>query len=251
MTGTGIPTNEARLFARQSKRLSFYAHPTFLADMALSVSCTSFISLPRDVLKSHLFAQLDRGSQLVCLQVCRLFRSCITGRCASEPALPVLVAQAGHLALMQRMAARVEVPALQALAVGAASGGQILVLEWLRGHSTSRDMQWSAVCAAAAEAGKPSVLDWLERNGFFDRADERLAPAAARGGHLPVLQWLRDRGAAIYGGTSIVLARCGNKELLRWYRNNGGFLDEHVYDAAVAAGHVHLAAWLLDQNRPL
>jgi hypothetical protein len=84
------------------------------------------------------------------------------------------------------------------------------------------------VCAAAAEGGWLDVLQWL-------RADEcnwdaSTCQSAAMGGHLHVLQWARANGCEWDEETCRYAAAGGHVETLQWAQANGCPWDEDVYE---------------------
>ena len=79
---------------------------------------------------------------------------------------------------------------------------------------------WSDnLCRAAAGGGHLEVLKYLRENGC--RWDERTCHAAARGGHLEVLKYLHERGCPWDEMTCWHAAWGGHLEMLKYARANG------------------------------
>lgn len=72
----------------------------------------------------------------------------------------------------------------------AADNGHIHVLAWL--HSIGAD--FSNVMCAAARAGRIEVLEWTQKETCLRPHDWIYTEAAAEGGHLDALKWLREIG---------------------------------------------------------
>jgi len=76
-------------------------------------------------------------------------------------------------------------------------------------------------CAAAAMGGQIRVLKWLRERDCPMYRNEWTCYRAARGGHLEVLQWLREEGCPWDSDTCKEAAANGNFEVLRWAIENG------------------------------
>eukprot|EP00588_Corethron_pennatum_P016774 CAMPEP_0194310216 /NCGR_PEP_ID=MMETSP0171-20130528/7142_1 /TAXON_ID=218684 /ORGANISM="Corethron pennatum, Strain L29A3" /LENGTH=270 /DNA_ID=CAMNT_0039063719 /DNA_START=158 /DNA_END=970 /DNA_ORIENTATION=+ len=87
--------------------------------------------------------------------------------------------------------------------------------------------------------------DWVERGGVFD---ELTCRAAAMGGQLRVLQWLRQRGCPWNSLTCGEAARYGHLEVLRWARGAGCPWDEDTCYYAARGGHVEVLRWALEHG---
>lgn len=68
--------------------------------------------------------------------------------------------------------------------------------------------------------------------------------AAAAGGQLEMLQYLRGEGCPWDIYTCIASARCGNLEVLRYAHEGGCPWPIRICDAAAGAGHVHILGYL-------
>ncbi|KAG2448030.1 hypothetical protein HYH02_007057 [Chlamydomonas schloesseri] len=123
----------------------------------------------------------------------------------------------------------------------------------------------SAAMAAAAAVGDLAACDALMQAGCC--WGDEVATAAAEGGHVPVLDWLRQQGFDFWGHTAMkrqflqrsyemyaapraVACRAGHAHVLAWFDTHDVFCepaDAHCQvQAAAEGGHVELALRLLD-----
>jgi hypothetical protein len=103
--------------------------------------------------------------------------------------------------------------------------------------------------AKAIELGCLSALQRLQRGGRLSR-QERLCEAAAKGGHLEVLQWLRADGCLWNKYTCWEAAKCGHLEVLQWAHANGCLWDWHTCANATGGGHLEVLQWLRANGCP-
>ena len=94
----------------------------------------------------------------------------------------------------------------------------------------------------AAELGCLSAVQRLQRGGRLSR-EEYLCQAAARSGHLEVLQWLRTNGCPWDSYTCMRAAQGGHLEVLQWARTNGCPWDELACMFAALGGHLEALQW--------
>jgi hypothetical protein len=126
----------------------------------------------------------------------------------------------------------------------AAHGGQLSTLQWLCEHGYQLDK--SAV-NGAAEGGNTGVLAWLWERGC--RSDESACEAAALCGRLDALIFLHEHGCPL--GSSIrYAARGGHIPVLVWLRQNGVPWAPRTFDAAAKGGRISALAWLLEHGCP-
>jgi hypothetical protein len=104
------------------------------------------------------------------------------------------------------------------------------------------------VWAAAARGGHLPVLEWLRSQAC--PWDESACSAAAEGGQLAALQWLRRWGAPWDFLTCEEAAGAGHLEVLRWAHAQGCPLSEHVRWLALRGEHVHVLRWAADVGCP-
>lgn len=82
----------------------------------------------------------------------------------------------------------------------------------------------------AAQYNRRDVLEWLYTDlAHLYTMDARAAWAAARNGHLELLQWMRARGCPWDYEAGIAAAQMNNVHVLRWMAANGG----HIFHRSV------------------
>ncbi len=94
-----------------------------------------------------------------------------------------------------------------------------------------------------------SAVQRLQRGGRLSR-QERLCEAAAKGGHLEVLQWLRANGCLWNKYTCWEAAKCGHLEVLQWAHANGCLWDWDTCANATGGGHLEVLQWLRANGCP-
>ena len=100
------------------------------------------------------------------------------------------------------------------------------------------------LCTAAAYGGQLEVLKWLRENSYPWNAGT--CAFAAWGGHLGVLQWARAKGCPWDAKTCTGAAGEGHLEVLQWARENGcPWNADTCASSASNNGHKKLQAWIL------
>ena len=97
------------------------------------------------------------------------------------------------------------------------------------------------LCVAAARSGHLEVLQWLRTNGC--PWDSYTCMRAAQGGHLEVLQWARTNGCPWDELACMFAALGGHLEALQWSRANGCPWDGRTIDLARANGYHDVVIW--------
>ena len=119
---------------------------------------------------------------------------------------------------------------------------------------------------AAAFGGHVDIMDWLLKTRIDPNPKTRklttrepVSPdygsplpvaAAAEGGSLRALQWLRNRGFAWSALACEVAAKEGHVDVLEWCIEHGCPLSSDVSSAAASGGHIHVLRLLLDKGCP-
>ena len=114
---------------------------------------------------------------------------------------------------------------------------------------------------AACRHGHLDVVDWLVGSGCpWQEKNEHDQPhvggkacqAAAKGGHLHVLQFLRSQhmNAKWNRNTPMGAAEHGHLEVLRWAIENHCPVDAYTYHDAAMYGHVHILEYLHTTHVP-
>ncbi|QDZ18969.1 Rpc34 subunit of RNA polymerase [Chloropicon primus] len=136
-------------------------------------------------------------------------------------------------------------------ATGAAAGGHIELLEWLRSEGCGFHER---TCAAAAEGGHLDVLQWARSQDPPCPWDAGTCRRAAMGGHLDVLQWARsqDPPCPWDAGTCFGAAGGGHLDILQWARSQDPPCPWGATTCALAAegGHLDVLQWARSQDPP-
>jgi len=132
-------------------------------------------------------------------------------------------------------------------AVGAAAGGHVHILQWMR--TCTPPWPWNGTTFAnAAHRGHWGVLRWLQTQGC--PLHKRVCAAAAAGGHLEILQWLRQQNCPWDGEVYVVAAKNGHLKVMQWAREYGCPWDAAAYSEAVRGGYLPIVQWLRQQGCP-
>ena len=94
------------------------------------------------------------------------------------------------------------------------------------------------LCTAAAYGGQLEVLKWLRENSY--PWDEMTCACAASGGYLKMLQWARANGCPWDERTFLGAAYGGHLKVLQWARANGCPWDAETCAHAAADGGITL-----------
>lgn len=103
--------------------------------------------------------------------------------------------------------------------------------------------------AFAARGGHLEMVQWMREQGSRWRA--HTCRYAARGGHLPVLQWLRAQGCPWDASTCASAALGGHLELLMWAREHQCPWNAQTCRWAAEHGHLDTLKWSMEQGCPL
>jgi hypothetical protein len=159
------------------------------------------------------------------------------------PCLCPYAASGGHLALLQTLHAE-GCPLPSAFAYELAAGrGHLEVLQWLRAKGCPWELD--RVYLAAANEGRVAVLRWLRANNVIEHSDvqrDRWALHAARYGNREMLAWLRDEGGGFQWSPKLCAAAAAGGRLatLKWLRANGCPWLKDTCGMAVGNGHLRV-----------
>jgi len=140
----------------------------------------------------------------------------------------------------------------------AAAAGDLSVVVYACEMHAPRDQK---AVYAACRHGHLDVVDWLVGSGCpWKEKNEDDQPhvggmacaAAAKGGHLHVLQFLRSQhmNAKWNRNTPMKAAERGHLEVLRWAIENRCPVDAYTYHGAAMYGHVHILEYLHTTHAP-
>ena len=100
------------------------------------------------------------------------------------------------------------------------------------------------LCKAAAYGGQLEVLKWLRENSY--PWDEMTCACAASGGYLKMLQWARANGCPWDERTCSLAAGGGHFEMLQWARANGCSWNERAMISTAQEGHETVVRALIE-----
>ena len=109
-----------------------------------------------------------------------------------------------------------------------------------------------AMCVAAASGGHLNVLVWLRENRVDPLSRPGTPQSAALNGRIETLEWLRDNGVTLTSDLCPFAARGGHIETLEWLLNNGcPPTISACCEEAAGRGHVEVLKWLRERACPL
>jgi hypothetical protein len=145
-------------------------------------------------------------------------------------------------------------PHTEIVAVKAARGSHLEVLEWLRDKTGA----WTAaVCESAASAGHVHVLEWLRSRKPPCPWGGGSCIDAAKNGHLGALQWLQAQvppcPSPIFPSFMfLATVMAGHLNVFQYLHSQNPF-DNTVSHCAIAAehGHLEMLQWMRAQDPPI
>lgn len=171
-----------------------------------------------------------------------------------ETKLCTVAAKGGALSTVMFMHAKSQVSAYKPsvdwdeVCDGAASCGQLEVLAHLEDAGVMCITDRS--CRAAARGGHVRILDWMLKRNKSKIVSASTVHAAAAGGQLDCLKWLRALGAPWARETAKMAAVGGHFELLRWARSKGCPWDEDTPAFCAQHGHLDMLQWAVTNGCP-
>lgn len=128
----------------------------------------------------------------------------------------------------------------------AAAAGSLESLEFLRRHGCP----FGQASFSAASTGQIKVLEWLRRQGLL-RVEPMTCAAAATGGELECLEYLKSASFPFDRNATLMAVRNGQLNSLEWLLSNGKLeLDVHMCDEAAASGNLNTLKWLRKAGCP-
>jgi hypothetical protein len=106
-------------------------------------------------------------------------------------------------------------------------------------------------CSAAARGGQIEVLQWLRAEGYSWNASECMR--AAEGDQLDTLKWLHAQSAPWNSGTITEAAKHGHLDIIELAREQHPPCPwhENAYHDAAGSGHLHILKWLFARGCPM
>jgi len=194
----------------------------------------------------RLVTDLVPKAESLCIALaCRKLRDAVFAHCPrDEDGWRVQPSVDAHVSSVSRLHWAMEVLDMPIGKVcnSAAREGSLDVLQEARRLRAPWD---SSTCAAAAEGGHVHVLQWLRGGDTKWRCpwDEDTCAAAARGGHVHVLRWVRQRKCPWDQGTCLEAATHGQLAALQWARKNACPWHAGLLEDALAAGQFETFMW--------
>lgn len=121
------------------------------------------------------------------------------------------------------------------------------IFKWLYSRGFDFDKEDSLICAQIAKYGNLELLKQAHERGFV--ISENAVNAAAKCGHLEVLQWIHNNIENCIN--EIVLSNAthyGHLNIVKWYYKCGYPREKDVYKNATANGHFDIVKWLHKKN---
>ena len=139
----------------------------------------------------------------------------------------------------------------ESICQGAAEGGHLHILKWLRSLDPPCPLD-AETSKAAAAAGNLEIFNWLTTEEEHTSWHTESCTAAAAGGHLGALKWMRQQVPPCpwTEATCAAAAAGGHLEVLQWLRdpeqqsNQPCPWDAEAASAAAAGGHMHILQWI-------
>jgi hypothetical protein len=135
-------------------------------------------------------------------------------------------------------------PVDAALAKSLAFGGSVPALK----KAVEMGAPTDNLCFYAAKGGHLELLKWAREKGC--PWDSDTCAYAAKGGHLEVLKWARQNGCPWNSNTCSSASYCGHLEVLKWAREAGCPWDERTCNYAALQGHLEVLKWAINNGAP-
>lgn len=194
----------------------------------------------------RLVTDLVPREEALCLALaCRKFRDAVFARCPRDcGGLRLKLSVGAHVGSISRLHWAVDTLRMPIdMACSCAAGkGKLDVLQEVRRLGGPWD---EGTSQAAAQGGHLHVLQWLRAGPMKARCpwDERTCEAAARGGHIDVLRWMRQRKCKWDEGTCFAAATKGHLAVLQWARKNACPWDPDLLEEALECGQFDTFEW--------
>ncbi|KAL6054473.1 Ankyrin repeat-containing domain [Balamuthia mandrillaris] len=200
-----------------------------------------------DELLCHIFKLLPECFLPAAARTCRRWydccppegrNACTTETACSSPAMLEWSLQSGYEITLHTIAC-------------AAGQGDLPLLQRIHGllQEEGQGSPWSSwACSNAAKGGHLHVLQWLREQGCS--WDHTTCNQAALKGHLEVLRWAREQGCPWGESTCCRAAMGGHLEVLQWLRAEGCPWDETTCHMAASQGHLKVLRWARQQGCP-
>ncbi|GFH53311.1 hypothetical protein CTEN210_09787 [Chaetoceros tenuissimus] len=135
----------------------------------------------------------------------------------------------------------------------AARRGDLEMFKLLQQKGVDFDFHAWAIIPAAAGNNQLEILKWLHENNWFSssRCKEKMFHAAARSGHISIINWAKDVAGFDFPEYLISSAAAsGNLNMIKYLRSKDISWDEYTFYDAAYSGNIALLQYLLDNECP-
>jgi hypothetical protein len=121
------------------------------------------------------------------------------------------------------------------------------MISWICCDCASREefLKYNLTVPNLARYGYLDVLQWLYNTGTRSLINTDTMRYAAIGGHVEVVNWLRQHGCAWSAGVCTGAAKEGHFDALKWLVARGCPIDETTCPLAAEIGHLEMVKWAL------
>lgn len=131
----------------------------------------------------------------------------------------------------------------------AALYGHLDILIWCKQFDPELfDSKQMHIINNAANGGHLHVLQWLKNEGYI--WNSQTFCNAARGGHLHILKMLKDDNCPYDSWTFAFAAERGDIKILEWLKEINCPMPENILRYASQAGRLDALKWLIENNSP-
>ncbi len=127
--------------------------------------------------------------------------------------------------------------------------GHLNIIKYLHKHIGPIGGYLSICCYSAAHNQNYKILEWLKIEKYQLKFDAYLG-AIEGGGHLDMLEWLKNNSCEMDPYLCAFVATSGNLEILKWLRNNGCPWNSGTIKNAIRCGHTHIYNWAKENLCP-
>lgn len=112
-------------------------------------------------------------------------------------------------------------------------------------HPRARFIPKKNYAEHVAKKGLLNILKWTQFNCEFD---EETAASAAYGGHLHLLQWLKENNCPFDTRATYDAVKMGHLDVLQWFKENNLPLNVNIGYVAKRLGHDNILQWCIKNN---
>ena len=151
------------------------------------------------------------------------------------------LAKAGHLRFLTQLLYSCDREDIGAICQNAAAGGHMQILYWLKKNKYYPHLYWKHdICIFAAKHGHLEPFVWLNSKYY----DSRVFLAAAKQGHVHILEWFLSIGVKLPSNIWDYVVRIGNLETVKHVVENGHSLSRRAMGLAARKGHLEIVKYL-------